>query len=83
MNSTIARRPARGETAEAVGTPIASRSPPDQDAGFEELMAAPAWTRDNPGDFVDTAGAAEILGVMEQWVGRLASWGALSLSKTE
>jgi hypothetical protein len=51
--------------------------PPDQEAGFEELMAAANWTRDNPGHFVDTDGAAEILGVTPQYVGRLAAQGRL------
>jgi hypothetical protein len=49
------------------------RLQPDQDATFEELMAAAGWTRTNPGPFVDTAGAAEILGVSVQYVSRLAA----------
>jgi hypothetical protein len=51
--------------------------PPDQEASFEELMAAAKWTRHNPGHFVDTDGAAEILGVTPQYVGRLAAQGRL------
>jgi hypothetical protein len=35
----------------------------DQDATFNELMAAAAWMRDDPGPFIDTNGAAAILGV--------------------
>jgi hypothetical protein len=53
------------------------RLQPDQDATFEELMAAAGWTRTNPGPFVDTAGAAEILGVSVQYVSRLAAQGRL------
>jgi hypothetical protein len=49
----------------------------DQDATVEELMATAAWTRDNPGPFVDTEGAAEILGVTPQYVARLAVQGRL------
>jgi len=51
--------------------------PPEQDATFEELTAAAVWTRDQPGQFVDTDGAAEILGVTPQYVGRLAQQGRL------
>jgi hypothetical protein len=53
------------------------RLQPDQDATFEELMAAAAWTRDDPGPFVDTDGAAHILGVTPQYVARLAVQGRL------
>jgi hypothetical protein len=45
----------------------------DQDATFNELMAAAAWMRDDPGPFIDTNGAAAILGVSVQYVGRLAA----------
>jgi hypothetical protein len=51
--------------------------PPDQEATFDELMPAAEGTRDNPGPFVDTEGAAEILGVTPQYVGRLAPAGRL------
>jgi len=51
--------------------------PPDQEATFEELMLAGEWTADNPGPFVDTEGAADILGVTPQYVGRLALRGRL------
>jgi hypothetical protein len=51
--------------------------PPDQEASFEEFELAAAWTRDNLGPFVDTVGAAEILGVTPQYVGRLAAQGRL------
>jgi hypothetical protein len=37
--------------------------PPDQEATLEERLAAARWTRDGPGPFVDSAGAAAILGV--------------------
>jgi hypothetical protein len=37
--------------------------PTDQEATFEELTFAAEWTSENPGAFVDTDGAAEILGV--------------------
>jgi hypothetical protein len=40
-------------------------------------MLAAEWTRANPGPFVDTDGAAEILGVTPQYVGRLAAQGRL------
>jgi hypothetical protein len=50
--------------------------PPDQEATFEELMLAAEWTAENPGPFVDTQGAADILGVTPQYVGRLAFRGA-------
>jgi hypothetical protein len=53
------------------------RLEPDQDATFEELMAAAEWTRANPGPFVDTEAAAEILGVSVQYVGRLTGQGRL------
>jgi hypothetical protein len=43
--------------------------PSEQDATFEELMAAAEWTRDKPGVFVNTDGAAQILGVTPQYVG--------------
>jgi hypothetical protein len=52
-------------------------SPPDQEATSAELKAAAEWTRDNPGPFVGTDGAAEILGVTPQYVGRLAGQGRL------
>jgi hypothetical protein len=51
--------------------------PSDQEATFEEMMAAAEWTRENPGAFVDTDGAAQILGVSPQYVGRLAARGRL------
>jgi hypothetical protein len=37
--------------------------PRDQEAAFEELTFAAKWTSENPGAFVTTEGAAEILGV--------------------
>jgi hypothetical protein len=40
-------------------------------------MLAAEWTRENSGPFVDTDGAAEILGWTPQWVGRLAAQGQL------
>ena len=40
-------------------------------------MAAAEWTRANPGPFVDSEGAAKILGVSVQYVGRLAAQGRL------
>ena len=49
--------------------------PADQDATFEELMAAAKWTCENPGPFVDSESAAEILGVTPRYVGRLAAQG--------
>jgi hypothetical protein len=49
----------------------------DQDATFDELMAAADWKRDDPGPFVDTEGAAQILGVTPQYVARLAVEGRL------
>jgi hypothetical protein len=51
--------------------------PPDQEATFEELMAAAEWTQAAPGPFVDTEGAAHILGVTQQYVARLAAQGRL------
>jgi hypothetical protein len=53
------------------------RLQPDQVATFDELMAAAEWTRANPGPFVDTEGAAQLLGVTPQYVGRLAAQGRL------
>jgi hypothetical protein len=44
---------------------------------FDELMAAARWTRDNSGPFVDTGGAAKMLGETPQYVGRLAAQGRL------
>jgi hypothetical protein len=54
--------------------------PPNQEASFEELMAAAKWTRHNPGHFVDTDGAAGIFGVTPQYVGRLAGQGRLAVA---
>lgn len=51
--------------------------PMDQDATFVELMTAAEWRRAEPGEFVDAVGAAEILGVSVQYVGRLAAQGRL------
>jgi hypothetical protein len=51
--------------------------PSDEDVSFKELPAAAECTRDNSGPFVDTEGAAEILGVTPQHVGRLAAQGRL------
>lgn len=51
--------------------------PADQDATFEELMAAAEWDPASPGRFVDTASAAEILGVSTGSVIRLADSGRL------
>ena len=51
--------------------------PADQEATFEELMLAAEWTRESPGPFVDTEGAAAILGCTPQYVGRLAARGRL------
>jgi hypothetical protein len=58
-------------------TPSQPVAPPGQEATFEELMAAAEWTRDHPGPFVDTEGAAVILGVTPQYAGRLAAQGRL------
>jgi hypothetical protein len=49
----------------------------DQDAIVDDLMAAAEWTRAKPGPFVDTEGAAQLLGVTPQYVGRLAAQGRL------
>jgi hypothetical protein len=40
-------------------------------------MLAAEWTRENPGPFGDTDGAAEIIGWTPQWVGRLSAQGRL------
>ena len=40
-------------------------------------MLVAEWTRENPGPFVDTDGAVEILGVTPQYVDRLAAQGRL------
>jgi hypothetical protein len=40
-------------------------------------MAAAEWTADNPGPLVDTEGAAKLLCVTPQYVGRLAGQGRL------
>jgi hypothetical protein len=40
-------------------------------------MPAAEWTRVHRGEFVDTNGAAEILGVTPQYIGQLATRGRL------
>jgi voltage-gated potassium channel Kch len=53
------------------------RLQPDQDATFDELMAAADWKRGDSGPFVDSDGAAQILGVTPRYVARLAAQGRL------
>ena len=51
--------------------------PSDPDATFAELIRAAEWSRQLPGELVDAAGAAEILGCSLQYVGRLVAQGRL------
>jgi hypothetical protein len=57
--------------------PALSDLPSDQDATFEELMAAAEWHPTSPGMFVDTACAAQILGVSPASIVHLADAGRL------
>ena len=67
----------RPENRERLERRAFSRLHPDQQATFDELMAAADWTRASPGPFVDAEGAAQILGVTAQYVARLAVEGRL------
>jgi hypothetical protein len=49
----------------------------DQEATLEERLAAVAFTRDEPGPFINTAEAARILGISQVYVGMLAAKGRL------
>ena len=59
----------RAEPPESPSPPAPPVSPLDQEATLDEPLAAAAWTRETPGEFVDTEGAGEFLGVNFQYVG--------------
>jgi hypothetical protein len=76
VEALAAARAERRRPAAPVERPLPDL-PPDQEATLDERIAAAHWNRDDPGLFVDSAGAAEILGVSQVYVGMLAARGRL------